>query len=59
MTMLPMPTYADILQDRRAANNSPTAIGSRTIEPGDLPLMDKRDPCHVDYENPDRDTWGR
>ena len=60
MTMLPKPTYAVILRDRRAANNSPTAIGRVDYhEPGDLPLMDKRDPCYVDYGNSDRDTWGR
>ena len=51
MTMLPKPTYADILRDSRAANNSPAATGRVDYhETGDFPLMDKRDPCYVDYE---------
>ena len=49
--MLPKPTYADILRYSRAANNSPTATGRADYhETGDFPLMDKRDPCYVDYE---------
>ena len=49
--MLPKPTYVDILRDSRAANNSPTATGRVDYhETGDFPLMDKRDPCYVDYE---------
>ena len=51
MTMLPKPTYADILRDNCAANNSSTATGRVDYhETGDFPLMDKRDPCYVDYE---------
>ena len=49
--MLPKLTYADILRDSRVANNSPTATGRVDYhETGDFPLMDKRDPCYVDYE---------
>ena len=49
--MVQKPTYADILRDSRAANNSPTATGRVDYhETGDFPLMDKRDPCYVDYE---------
>ena len=52
MATLPKPTYADILQGRRLANDSPSAIARVEYrEPGDVPPIERRDPSYVDYGN--------